>query len=144
VAQLSKSKQYSAIAAGVGVGVLSSTIIGPLGTGPGYVAGKAMHDKSLREEVEVSLRDGELKAILKFWNETKFKEQGFYVDLILPSRKSIEEGKQTGADNIGEDELENKSVSFKQKSLWHLRHIKVWNNSKMDPAKGDQKEIRNR
>jgi hypothetical protein len=84
--QLSLSETSSAIAAGVGVGILTpltSVFLGAFGKGPGVAMSRLARDKAVRDKVRTS---PELKAILSFWNEEKFRARGFYAELLLPER----------------------------------------------------------
>jgi hypothetical protein len=84
--QLSLAESSSAIVAGVGVGILTpltSAFLGPFGKGPGVAASRLARDRSVRNKVKTS---HELKAILSFWNEKKFKDRGFYTELVLPQK----------------------------------------------------------
>lgn len=120
--QISKSQHLSAFAAGVGVGVLtpiSSTAMSVFGSGPGYAVSRAVRNKALREKVESSLKDGELKAIFRFWNETKFRDRGFYAELVLRAAKGTAEATGTeGSDGDDDSYLETMSVSSKRKMPW--------------------------
>jgi hypothetical protein len=89
------------------------------GSGPGYAVSRAVRNKALREKVESSLKDGELKAIFRFWNETKFRDRGFYAELVLRAAKGTAEATGTeGSDGDDDSYLETMSVSSKRKMPW--------------------------
>jgi len=83
-AKISFSEDYAAWTTGVTTGVLTTPLIlvGPVA---GYYAGRAVHRKTVVRTVKERLdRDGELRAVLRRWNETKFQDRGFEAWLELP------------------------------------------------------------
>lgn len=86
VTQLTPAENRHSVMAGVGIGIitpLSSSILGLMaGKGPGAAMARRVREKSTYKKVSDS---GELKGILAYWNDTRFKPRGFYAALVLPN-----------------------------------------------------------
>lgn len=84
-AKLTVGEDIAAWSTGVTTGTLSSPLILVLGPVAGYYAGRAVHRKTVIRTVKERLdRDGDLRSVLRRWNETKFTPRGFQVWLELP------------------------------------------------------------
>jgi hypothetical protein len=89
---LSTLAQWAVWGTGVTVGAASSALLLVFGIPPGYYAGKAVYNKAVAKKVREGLREeGELEAIMRFWNETVFMKKGCRVRLELPVKKSEKE-----------------------------------------------------
>lgn len=106
VCSLSTLARWAVWGTGVAVGVTSSAFLTVLAIPPGYYAGKAVYNKAMTRKVRQGLKEeGELEAIMKFWNETVFMEKGCRVRLELPlSKKDKDSAKDNTSDNVGTEE----------------------------------------
>lgn len=118
VCTLSTPAQWAIWSTGLTVGVTSSALLTVLGIPPGYYAGKAVYTKAIKRKVRQGLKEeGELEAIMKFWNETVFMQKGCKVRLELPSCKKDKENTDDGAPDhaSAESEGNNKKKEKKEK-----------------------------
>lgn len=110
VCTLSTLARWAVWGTGVTVGVTSSAALTVFGIPPGYYAGKAVYTKAVKRKVRQGLKEeGELEAIMKFWNETVFMKKGCKVRLELPSYKKDKE-------NIDDSASDNASAEGTKKS----------------------------
>ena len=87
-AKLSFSEDAKAWATGVGTGAASSAFLLVFGPAVGYYTGKAIHKKTVVKKVQEKLaQDGELRSILRHWNEGSFRENGLQVWLEAPTEE---------------------------------------------------------
>jgi len=83
--KLSLSEDFAAWTTGVTTGTLSSGLILVFGPVAGYYAGRAVHRKTVVKTVKERLdRDGDIRSVLRRWNEQKFSPRGFQAWLELP------------------------------------------------------------
>jgi len=84
-AKLSVTEDFAAWTTGVTTGTLSSGFILVFGPVAGYYAGRAVHRKTVIKTVKERLdRDGDIRSVLRRWNEQKFGPRGFQAWLELP------------------------------------------------------------
>jgi hypothetical protein len=85
-AKLTFSEDAAAWAAGVGTGVGSSAFLLVFGPVVGYYTGKSIHKKTVAKKVKEKLaQDGELRNVIRRWNEGSFRERGVQVWMEAPS-----------------------------------------------------------
>ena len=83
--KLTPQEDYAAWSTGVVTGVLTSPLILVFGPVAGYYAGKSVHKKVVVSRVkERLLQDGDMRSVLRRWNERSFAGKGFQVWLELP------------------------------------------------------------
>jgi hypothetical protein len=88
-AKLSVTEDFAAWTTGVTTGTLSSGLILVFGPVAGYYAGRAVHRKTVIKTVKARLdRDGDIRSVLRRWNEQKFSPRGFQAWLELPVESS--------------------------------------------------------
>lgn len=102
-AKLSFGEDLAAWTTGITTGTLTSPFLLVAGPFVGYYAGRAVHRKTVVKTAKERLdRDGDLRSVLRRWNETKFASRGFQVWLELPvdgdevalDAKSVEKQKE--------------------------------------------------
>lgn len=87
-AKLSFSEDAAAWATGVGTGAASSAFLLVFGPAVGYYTGKAVHKKTVVKKVKEKLaQDGDLRNVLRRWNEGSFREKGIQVWMEAPSEQ---------------------------------------------------------
>jgi Domain of unknown function (DUF4646) len=87
-AKLSFSEDAAAWATGVGTGAASSAFLLVFGPAVGYYTGKAVHKKTVVKKVKEKLaQDGDLRNVLRRWNEGSFRERGIQVWMEAPSEQ---------------------------------------------------------
>ena len=110
---LSTLAQWAVWGTGVTVGAASSALLLVFGIPPGYYAGKAVYNKAVTKRVREGLREeGELEAIMRFWNETVFVQKGCRVRLEFPCKKK---GKETASDDAVKEPTKKRG-SFARRS----------------------------
>ncbi|KAG0646290.1 hypothetical protein D0Z07_8244 [Hyphodiscus hymeniophilus] len=78
-------EDYAAWSTGVATGTLATPFILFFGPWAGYAAGKPVHKKVVVSKVkERLLRDGDMRSVLRQWNEGTFAVKGFQAWLELP------------------------------------------------------------
>jgi hypothetical protein len=88
-AKLTFREDAAAWATGVGTGAASSAFLLVFGPAVGYYTGKAVHKKTVIKKVKEKLaQDGELRNVLRSWNEGSFLERGVQVWLEAPSEEA--------------------------------------------------------
>jgi hypothetical protein len=84
-AKLTIGEDFVAWTTGITAGTLATPLVLVLGPFAGYYAGRAVHRKTVVKAVKERLdRNGEIRAVLRRWNETTFKGRGFEAWLELP------------------------------------------------------------
>ena len=84
-AKLSLTDDYLAWTAGITTGTVSSPFILVFGPWVGYLAGRSVHRKTVVKTVkEKLLQEGDLRSILRRWNEQTFMQKGFTAWLEVP------------------------------------------------------------
>jgi hypothetical protein len=87
-AKLSFSEDAAAWATGVGTGAASSAFLLVFGPAVGYYTGKAVHKRTVVKKVKEKLaQDGDLRNVLRRWNEGSFREKGTQVWMEAPSEQ---------------------------------------------------------
>ncbi|KAH8601926.1 hypothetical protein B0O99DRAFT_486886, partial [Bisporella sp. PMI_857] len=98
-AKLTGIENWAAWTTGITTGALSSGFILVFGPVAGYYAGRAVHRKTVVKAVTKRLeRDGDIRSVLRRWNEQNFAGRGFQVWLELPvdgGEVEIKEKKET-------------------------------------------------
>lgn len=83
--KLKPQEDYAAWSTGIVTGTLTSPLILIFGPVAGYYAGKSVHKKVVASKVkERLLQDGDMRSVLRRWNECNFAEKGFQAWLELP------------------------------------------------------------
>jgi hypothetical protein len=83
--KLSLQEDYAAWSTGIVTGTLSSPLILVFAPVAGYYAGKSVHKKVVVSKVkERLLQDGDMRSVLRRWNERTFAQKGFQAWLELP------------------------------------------------------------
>jgi hypothetical protein len=89
-AKLSFSEDAAAWATGVGTGAASSAFLLVFGPVVGYYTGKSVHKKTVVKKVKEKLaQDGELRNVLRRWNEGAFRERGVQVWMEAPTEEVV-------------------------------------------------------
>jgi hypothetical protein len=71
--------------AGITVGTLTTPLLLVFSPWIGYISGRAVHRKTIQKNVkEKLLQEGDLRSILRRWNEETFKPKGCQAWLELP------------------------------------------------------------
>jgi hypothetical protein len=84
-AKLTPAEDYLAWTAGITTGAVSTPILLVLAPVVGYYAGRSVHKKTVVKTVkEKLLQEGDLRSILRRWNEETFAQKGFQAWLELP------------------------------------------------------------
>ena len=83
--KLTAQEDYAAWSTGIVTGTLTSPLILIFAPVAGYYAGKSVHKKVLISKVkERLLADGDMRSVLRRWNERTFAPKGFQAWLELP------------------------------------------------------------
>jgi len=83
--KLSAVQDYLAWTAGITVGTLTTPLLLVFSPWIGYISGRAVHRKTIQKNVkEKLLQEGDLRSILRRWNEETFMQKGFQAWLELP------------------------------------------------------------
>ena len=83
--KLTFGEDWGAWATGITTGTLSSAFIVFFGPVAGYYAGRSIHRKTVVKVAKERLeRDGDIRSVLRRWNEQIFQGRGFQVWLELP------------------------------------------------------------
>jgi hypothetical protein len=91
--KLTLQEDYAAWTAGIGTGLLTTGFILVFGPWAGYAAGKSVHKKVVVSKVkERLLQDGDMRSVLRRWNERNFAEKGFQAWLELPLEGDLKLG----------------------------------------------------
>lgn len=84
--KLTTKEDYAAWVTGITTGTLSSAFLLVFGPWAGFAAGKSVHKKAVVSKVkERLLTDGDMRSVLKRWNQDTFAEKGFQAWLELPN-----------------------------------------------------------
>ncbi|KAG9233842.1 hypothetical protein BJ875DRAFT_463137 [Amylocarpus encephaloides] len=84
--KLTAKEDFAAWTTGITTGTLSSPFLLVFAPMVGIWAGKKVHRKTLQSNVEEKLTgDGDLRSILRNWNEHEFSKNGFQAWLEVPS-----------------------------------------------------------
>ena len=88
--KLTLQEDYAAWTAGIATGTLTTAFILVFGPWAGYAAGKSVHKKVVVSKVkERLLQDGDMRSVLRRWNERTFAGKGFQAWLELPSEGDV-------------------------------------------------------
>ena len=83
--KLSATEDYLAWTTGITTGTLSSPFLLVFSPWVGYLSGRAVHRKTIQKTVKKKLQhEGDLRFILRQWNEETFMPRGFQAWLELP------------------------------------------------------------
>jgi hypothetical protein len=83
--KLSAVQDYLAWTAGITVGTLTTPLLLVFSPWIGYISGRAVHRKTIQKSVkEKLLQEGDLRSILRRWNEETFMQKGCQAWLELP------------------------------------------------------------
>ena len=83
--KLTAKEDYAAWSTGIATGTLTSAFLLVFGPLVGYAAGKTVHKKVVVSKVkERLLKDGDMRSVLRRWNELTFAAKGFQAWLDLP------------------------------------------------------------
>ena len=120
-ATLTLPEDLAAWAAGITTGTLSTGIAVFGGPFIGYYTGRAIHRKTVVKKVKEGLfHEGDLRLILKRWNEEVFKAKGFQAWLELPMVKGEHRVK------VGDEQnAEKKSFHEKRKAYKESRRFRI-------------------
>jgi len=124
-AKLSFTEDFAAWTMGVTTGTLTSAFLVIGGPVVGYYAGRAVHRKTVVKTVKERLdRDGDIRSVLRRWNDQKFTGRGFQVWLELPV---------DGGEIVVPQEKKPKSVrKAEKKTAKRFRIVIIPNNETVD------------
>jgi hypothetical protein len=105
--KLTAQEDYAAWSTGIATGTVTTAFLLIFGPVVGYYAGKQVHKKVVVSKVkERLLQDGDMRSVLRRWNEQNFAEKGFQAWLELPV-----EG------NYAPEETSQETLTKKQKTI---------------------------
>lgn len=124
--KLTLQEDYAAWSTGIVTGTLSSPFILVFGPVAGYYAGKSVHKKVVVSKVkERLLQDGDMRSVLRRWNERTFAAKGFQAWLELPV-----EGDQVPMEPKVEKTKDQKKAAKKEKRRFKI--VIIPNNDKRE------------
>ncbi len=89
--KLTAQEDYAAWSTGIITGTLTTGILLIFGPMAGYYAGKSVHKKVVISKVkERLLQDGDMRSVLRRWNERTFAAKGFQAWLELPVEGDVD------------------------------------------------------
>jgi len=89
-ADLTIAEDKAAWATGAAIGTAATPFLLIFGPAIGYYAGKSVHKKTVKKKVMAKLaQDGELRNILRTWNEGFFRERGLQTWLEPPDSRQF-------------------------------------------------------
>jgi hypothetical protein len=87
-AKLTPQEDWAAWTTGITTGTLTLPFLLVFAPTVGYRAGKAVHRKAVQSNVEKKLvGDGDLRTIIRKWNQNVFLQKGFQAWLEMPSEE---------------------------------------------------------
>ena len=110
--KISATEDFLAWTTGITTGTLTSPFLLVFSPWIGYISGRAVHRKTIQKTVKEKLQhEGDLRSIVRRWNEETFAPKGFQAWLELP----LDPGELHKEYHIDE-RFENKGLKYQKKA----------------------------